>query len=62
MTAIEREVTEMYSKQMPQYDNIWAEERKEFPSERTIEMLNFVTRNNRKFIIWGRPKQPQIKA
>jgi len=56
MTAIEREVTEMYAKRMPEY-SITAEEVKDFPRQRTVEMKEFATCNNRKFVIWGRPKQ-----
>ena len=55
MTAIEREVTEMYAKEMPRYD-IHAEEVDKFPTQQSVEMLKFATHNNRKFIIWGRPK------
>jgi len=62
MTALEREVTELYSKRMPQYD-ITAKEVENFPrkTQRTIEMRDFATYNNRKFVIWGRPKQSQLK-
>jgi hypothetical protein len=63
MTAIEREVTDMYAKQMPQYD-IRAEKVDVFPTKthRTIQMREFITYNNLKFVIWGSPKQSQIKA
>jgi hypothetical protein len=45
-----------YAKEMPNY-NVTAEEVKKFPLRRTIEMREFATYNNLKFIIWGRPRQ-----